>query len=166
MLYYLFDDSVTKHTGVLVYLTVLIFHGYILCLYYLQSPFPEEKGYALPLKETQRLNQLSDIKKSLVFSRMEKALPVLKSPVVHYPSQCIQSKTEESVNEQGFFSSPSSAAALKPSDVIELQKHVSPIIAKQVQRSGRINNSLISTGVSGSATNNQQLSPSNSQGKV
>ena len=93
----------------------------------LQSPFPEERGYIIPLKETQRLNQLSQVKMSLSFSGVEKASPTLKDSSFGHLSPL--SSDNQSPNEQGSYSS--SAAALKPSDVIELQKHVSPMVARQ-----------------------------------
>ena len=64
---------------------------------------------------------------SLSFSGVEKASPTLKDSSVSHLSPL--SSDHQSPNEQGSYSS--SAAALKPSDVIELQKHVSPMVAKQ-----------------------------------
>lgn len=101
----------------------------------LQSPFPEERGYVLPLRETQRLNQLSDIKKSLSFSGIETASPAFKSPMV--TPLCPPPKVNQTANEQEYYSS--SATALKPSDVVELQKHMSPTAAKKQQRGSSVN---------------------------
>ena len=100
----------------------------------MQSPFPEDRGYIIPLKETQRLNKLSDIKTSLTFTGVEMASPALKHSMVDLAELPIMSD-----NEQGHYSSESHLeAALKPSDVAELQKHVmSPVVGKQQQKNGR-----------------------------
>lgn len=112
---------------------------YLFCLFISQSPFPEERGYVVPLKETQRINQLSEVKMSLSFSGAEKASPALKnSPLLSPPDQ--------SANEQGSYSS--FAAGLKPSNVVELQKHVSPPTRQQnLTKTGNKNRNNLSTGI-------------------
>ena len=69
---------------------------------------------------------------SLSFSGVEKASPSLKDSSFGHLSPL--SSDNQSPNEQGSYSS--SAAALKPSDVIELQKHVSPMVARQHKHAG------------------------------
>lgn len=122
-----------EHSAHFIYVLGLynVFSSFHLLWVYLQSPFPEEKGYVIPLRETQRLNQLSDIRKSLSFSGLELASPALKSPVATHLSP--PSTINQSVNERE--SHPSSAAVLKPSNVVELQKHVSSATAKQKRKS-------------------------------
>ena len=82
---------------------------------------------------------------SLTFAGAEKASPALKTSVVD-----IVPPTMKSDNEQGCYSSESQmAAALKPSDIIELQKHVSPTITtKQQQRKNGIMSDATSIGAS------------------
>lgn len=65
----------------------------------------------------------------LTFTGAEKASPTLKTSMVD--------SAVKSDNEKGCHSSESHvAAAFKPSDVIELQKHVSPTVAKQQRKNG------------------------------
>ena len=64
---------------------------------------------------------------SLTFTGAEKASPTLNTSVVD--------STVKSDDEQECYSSESHvAAAFKPSDIIELQKHVSPTVAKQQRK--------------------------------
>ena len=81
---------------------------------------------------------------SLTFTGVEKASPTLKTTTID-----IVPPTMKSDNKQECYSSESQlAATFKPSDVIELQKRVSPTITKQQQRKNGIMSDVTSVGVS------------------
>ena len=90
------------------------------------------------------MNQLSDLKMGLTFAGVEKASPTLKMSKVDIATPAIKLDNEEG----GSYSSEShTAAAFKPSDVIELQKQVSPSVTKQQRRNG-VESDLIDIGES------------------
>ena len=81
---------------------------------------------------------------SLTFAGEEKASPALKTSVAEIVPPMMKSD-----NKQECYSSESQlAAAFKPSDVIELQKHVSPTITKQQRRKNSIISDATSIGAS------------------
>ena len=80
---------------------------------------------------------------SLAFTGVETASPAFKTSMAD-----LVPPASKSDNEKGCYLSESHlAAGLKPSDVVELQKHVSPTVAKQQRNNGRISD-VASIGVS------------------
>ena len=80
---------------------------------------------------------------SLSFAGVEKASPTPNTTIVDLVPTAVKSD-----NEQRCYSLEShTATALKPSDVIELQKYVSPTVAKQQRKSG-VTSDLTSMGAS------------------
>ena len=76
---------------------------------------------------------------SLIFAGVEKASPTPNTTLVDLVSIAVRCNS--------YSSEFHTAAALKPSDVIELQKYVSPTVAKQLRKSG-VMSDLTSMGAS------------------
>ena len=80
---------------------------------------------------------------SLTFAGVEKASLTPNTTIVDLVSTAVKSD-----NQQRCYSLEShTASALKPSDVIQLQKHVSPTVTKQ-QRKSCVTSDLTSMGAS------------------
>ena len=82
---------------------------------------------------------------SLTFAGVEKASPTPNATLVDLVSIAVKSDNEQRCNS--YSSEFHTAAALKLSDVIELQKYVSPTVAKQLRKSG-VTSDLTSMGAS------------------